>query len=70
MDLNQGQLVLVKGYTQIYGLDNSDTFSPVAKITSIRLFLYIAAMRWWPLYQLNIKNAFLHGGLEEDIYME
>ena len=55
--------LVVKWYTQIYGLDYGDTFSPIAKMSSVRLFLSIAAMCHWPLYQLDIKNVFLHGEL-------
>ena len=55
--------LVTKGYTQIYGSAYYDTFSLVAKMTSIRLLLSMVAMSSWPLYQLDIKNAFLHDDL-------
>ncbi|XP_070044109.1 retrovirus-related Pol polyprotein from transposon RE1 isoform X1 [Nicotiana tomentosiformis] len=62
--------LVAKRYTQIFGLGYSDTFSSVAKVASVRLFLSMVAVRHWPLYQLDIKNAFLHGDLEDEVYIE
>ena len=65
----KGHLV-AKGYAQTYGVDYSDTFSPVAKLTSIQLFISLTTTRGWDLHQLDIKNVFLHGDLAEEVYME
>ena len=59
-----------KGYVQTYGVDYSDTFSPVAKLTSIWLFISLVATHGWDLHQLDIKNVFLHGDLAEEVSME
>ena len=58
--------LVAKGYTQQYGSDYYETFSPVAKITSIHLRLSMVVMRSWLLFQLDIKNVFLHGDLVEE----
>ena len=61
---------MAKGYTQIFSLDYGDTFSPVAKMASVRLFIAMAALQQWPFYQLDVKNSFLNGDLQKEIYME
>ena len=69
MDWIKARLV-AKEYTQIYGSDYNDTFSPIAKMASIRLLLSMDAIRSWLLYQLDNKNAFLYGDLAKEVYME
>ena len=62
--------LVIKSYAQTYGVDYSDTFSPIAKPTSVRLFISLVASYGWDLHQLDIINVFLHGDLHEEVYIE
>jgi histone deacetylase 1/2 len=61
--------LVAKGFKQRYGIDYEDTFSLVVKIATVHLVLAIFVSRGWCLRQLDVKNAFLHGVLEEEVYM-
>ncbi|KAI3791236.1 hypothetical protein L2E82_04934 [Cichorium intybus] len=66
---NKARLV-VKGYCQEEGIDYEETFAPVARLESVRIFLAYAAHKCFDVYQMDVKCAFLNGELEETVYVE
>ena len=62
--------LVARGFSQQYGLDYDETFSLVAKITTICVIITLATSKSWKLWQMDVKNAFLHGELDREIYME
>jgi hypothetical protein len=60
---------VAKGYTQKEGIDFNETFAPVAKFTTIRTMLAVAASQGYRVSQMYISTAYLHASVEEDLYM-
>ena len=62
--------LVAKGFTQEYSIDYEKTFAFDARLASIRCLIVVAVVCHWPLYQMDVKNAFLNGDLQEEVYMQ
>jgi len=62
--------LVTKGYAQTYGIDYEETYSPVAKMTTVRTIIVMVAVKRWSLHQMDVKNVFFHGDLQDEVYME
>jgi hypothetical protein len=61
---------VAKGYSQQHGIAYNEVFGPVARWDTIRTILAFAALKGWYVFQLDVKSVFLHGELDEAVYVE
>lgn len=61
---------MAKGYSQRHGVDFTEVFAPVARWDTIRTIIALAAIKGWSVFQLDVKSAFLHGELNETVYVD
>ena len=63
-------ILVCKGYAQVEGVEFEETFAPVARLESIRIFLAFACYKNFKVYQMDVKYAFLNEELEDEVYIE
>lgn len=61
--------LVAKGYNKRYGVDYEEVFAPVARLDTVRVILSLATRNGWTVYQLDVKSAFLHGELNEKVFV-
>lgn len=61
---------MVKGYSQEHGIDYTEVYAHVARMDTIRTIISTAALKAWDIHQLDVKSAFLHGVLAENVYIQ
>lgn len=61
---------MAKGYSQKHGIDYSEVFDPVARLDTVRMVIASAAQKGWKIFQLDVKSAFLHGKLIEEVFVD
>lgn len=69
MIVNYKARIVAKGYVQRKGIDFGEIFAPVTRLETSRLLLALAAKQSWEVHHLDVKNAFLNGEIEEEVYV-